>query len=351
MPASPSAARGGTLKAPVGRASLPVTGAWRRELARAIRDEGELRRILELPPRPVAAGGGGFPLLVPRGFAALMRRGDPDDPLLRQVLPIDAEERPVPGFGVDPVGESACATAPGLLQKYRGRALLVATGACAVHCRYCFRRHFPYDERPDGREWWRPALARVAEDPECAELILSGGDPLVLADRELADLLAAAGAIPHLRRIRIHTRLPVVLPQRVDDGLLGVLADAGPDVVVVLHANHPREFGPAQAAACAALRGASAALLNQAVLLRGVNDDARVLADLSEAGFAVGVLPYYLHQLDPVAGAAHFAVDDERAVGLYRELAARLPGYLVPRLVRELPGGECKEALLVPSPG
>jgi len=195
------------------------------------------------------------------------------------------------------------------------------------------------------REACRLIGRRALSHVELAEACIAG------PDAELADLLAAAGAIPHLRRIRIHTRLPVVLPQRVDDGLLGVLADAGPDVVVVLHANHPREFGPAQAAACAALRGASAALLNQAVLLRGVNDDARVLADLSEAGFAVGVLPYYLHQLDPVAGAAHFAVDDERAVGLYRELAARLPGYLVPRLVRELPGGECKEALLVPSPG
>lgn len=335
---------GGTLAAASGGASA---GRWQRELAEAIRDPAELRALLGLPSAPTPAAAKTFPLLVPRAFAALMRHGDPHDPLLRQVLPHGDEDAPQPpGFAADPLGEEGCAPAPGLLRKYRSRALLVTTGACAVHCRYCFRRHFAYDALPRGRRWWAAAIANLAADPDVAELILSGGDPLTLPDAQLAELAAAAAEIPHLTRLRLHTRLPVVLPSRVDDGLLAWLTGTRLMPVVVIHANHPAELSPAVAAACARLRAAGVTVLNQSVLLAGVNDDVAVLAALSERLFASGVLPYYLHALDRVAGAAHFRVDDDRARELHRALAARLSGYLVPRLVREEPGAPGKTPLV-----
>jgi L-lysine 2,3-aminomutase len=287
----------------------------------------------------------GFPLLVPRGFAALMRPGDPADPLLRQVLPLGDELAAVPGYTADPLHESECGAAPGLLSKYQGRSLLVTTGACAVHCRYCFRRHFPYDGLPRGAAWWEPALATLAADPDCHELILSGGDPLTLPDSQLAAIAAGAAAIPHLQRLRIHTRLPVVLPERVDAALCAWLAACRLRPVVVIHANHAAELSPAVAAACDRLRQAGCLLLNQSVLLAGVNDDLGVLTALSERLTAIGVAPYYLHQLDRVAGAAHFTVPDQRARELVSALQTTLPGYLVPRLVREEPGAPGKTPL------
>lgn len=336
---------GGTLAVAGADASGP---RWQRLLAEAIRDPAELLALLALPAALLPAArraAAGFPLLVPRGFAALMRPGDPADPLLRQVLPLAEEDAPADGFTADPLHESACGAVPGLLRKYRGRALLVATGACAVHCRYCFRRHFPYADLPRGARWWRPALAALAADPDCHELILSGGDPLTLPDAQLAALAADAAAVPHLARLRLHTRLPVVLPERIDAGAIGALTATRLTCTVVIHANHARELSPAVAAACARLRGAGCLLLNQSVLLAGVNDDAGVLAGLSERLAACGVTPYYLHQLDRVAGAAHFAVSDRRARALHRQLHAALPGWLVPRLVREMPGEPGKTAL------
>jgi EF-P beta-lysylation protein EpmB len=335
----------GTVAAPATDASAPP---WRRLLAEAVRDPAELLALLGLPAGLLGGAqraGAAFPLLVPRGFAAQMRPGDPADPLLRQVLPVEAELATAPGYTADPLHEADCGAAPGLLKKYAGRALLVATGACAVHCRYCFRRHFPYDGLPRGARWWAPALAAIAADPECHELILSGGDPLTLPDAQLAAIAADAAAIPHLQRLRIHTRLPVVLPERVDAALCGWLAACRLAPVVVLHANHAHELPPAVAAACSRLRAAGALLLNQSVLLAGVNDDVATLAALSERLVAIGVAPYYLHQLDRVAGAAHFAVDDARARALVAALQARVPGYLVPRLVREEPGADGKTPL------
>jgi EF-P beta-lysylation protein EpmB len=272
-----------------------------------------------------------------------MRRGDPDDPLLRQVLPVEAETAEQPGFIADPLGERAALTAPGLLQKYRGRALLIATPACAVHCRYCFRREFPYDEQDGPR--WQEALARIERDPGIEEVILSGGDPLSLGDARLGALSRGLERAAHVRRLRIHTRLPVVLPARVDAGLAAWLSSLKWPVVVVLHANHANEIDGEVAAACAALRSAGATLLNQSVLLRGVNDDAEALAALSRRLFEAGVLPYYLHVLDRVRGAAHFEVDEARARRIAGELAALLPGYLVPRLVRERAGAPAKVPL------
>ncbi len=314
---------------------------WQKELAEAIADPAELLAELGLDPalaEPARRAGAGFGLRVPRGFVARMRPGDPADPLLRQVLPLDAELRAVPGFDRDPVGDMASRAGPGVLHKYHGRALLVATGACAVHCRYCFRRHFPYARENPRASDWSPALEVIRGDSSIHEVILSGGDPLSLSDRRLATLAAGIEGIPHVRRLRIHTRQPVVLPSRVDDALIGWLGRTRLRKIIVIHANHARELDANVATALARLAGAGALLLNQSVLLRGVNDTENALADLSERLFEIGVVPYYLHQLDRVAGAAHFAVPDPEAIALAKSLAARLPGYLVPRLVREEPG-------------
>lgn len=318
---------------------------WQSLWRDAIRDPRELLDLLGLPQlsaRVSDAAAAQFPLRVPRGFAARMRPGDPADPLLRQVLPLDDEDRVVPGFGLDAVGDREARGGTGVIHKYEGRALLVATGSCAVHCRYCFRRHFPYGEETAAANQWREALDYLAADPTVAEVLLSGGDPLSLATPKLAEFTQALATLPHVRRLRLHTRLPVVLPERVDAELLAWLAGLPQQVVVVVHANHAHEIDAPVAAALAALRETGATVLNQAVLLRGVNDDAATLAALSERLFEAGVLPYYLHQLDRVAGTAHFEVPEDRARALHGELAARLPGYLVPRLVREVAGAPAK---------
>jgi EF-P beta-lysylation protein EpmB len=286
-----------------------------------------------------------LPLRVPRGFVAKMRSGDPHDPLLRQVLPLDDEDRIVPGFDLDAVGDAAARAGAGVIRKYRGRALLVATGSCAINCRYCFRRHFPYADETAAAGGWREAVALIAGDPTIEEVLLSGGDPLSLATAKLADLTDALAAIPHVRRLRIHTRLPVVLPERVDVDLVGWLRSLPWPVAIVLHANHANEFDGDVDAAMGRLREAGATLLNQAVLLRGVNDSVDALAALSTRAWDAGVLPYYLHQLDRVAGAAHFEVPDDEARALHHALAARLSGYLVPRLVREVAGDTGKRPL------
>lgn len=324
---------------------------WQQALASAFGSAAELLDRLDLRPETLgvsAAAVAAFPVRVPRGFAARMRRGDPADPLLRQVLPVAAETLATPGYLADPVGDLAALRSPGLIHKYAGRVLLVATGACAVHCRYCFRREFPYAEHAQGPAQLRANLAAIAADPTISEVILSGGDPLLRTDDWLAGTLAALAGIPHVRRLRIHTRVPVVLPERVDAGLTAVLAACALPLTVVLHCNHPQELDASVRAACADLRATGATLLNQSVLLRGVNDDAGVLADLAEALFAAGVLPYYLHQLDRVHGTAHFAVTDAEALALAATLAARLPGYLVPRLVREVAGAPAKLPLAGP---
>ncbi len=318
---------------------------WQRELARAISDPAELLRELDLDPAllPAArAAAACFPLRAPRGFVARMRKGDPDDPLLRQVLPLGAELAETPGFDTDPVGDRAARAAPGVLHKYHGRALLLVTGACAVHCRYCFRREFPYAESGTGPARWRLALAYLRDASSLREAILSGGDPLSLSDRRLGALLAELDRIPHLERLRIHSRQPIVLPERVDDGLLAVLAQTRLQRVLVVHVNHPREIDGTVHAALRRLAAAGVTLLNQTVLLRGINDSAATLAGLSEALFAAGVLPYYLHLLDRVRGAAHFEVKESEASAIMETLRQRLPGYLVPRLVRELPDRPAK---------
>ena len=330
----------------------PNPPSWQREMAAAIRDPAELLALLGLDPARMGLGAEAqkeFPLRVPHGFAARMRPGDPNDPLLLQVLPLAVESEHAPGFSADPVGDIAAMAAPGLLHKYQGRVLLVVTGACAVHCRYCFRRHFPYGEANSAGGHWAESLAAIAAQPDIAEVILSGGDPLSLPDSRLAEMAGELAAIPHLKRLRIHTRLPVMLPTRVDDELVGWLSrlvrTTALKPVVVIHANHPHEIDGAVAGSMRRLAGAGAVLLNQSVLLRGVNDDPETLAALSEALFAAEVLPYYLHRLDRVRGAAHFEVPPSEAAHIMTALRTRLPGYLVPRFVSEEPGAPYKRPL------
>jgi EF-P beta-lysylation protein EpmB len=279
-----------------------------------------------------------FPLLVPESYLRRMRPGDPSDPLLLQVLPLGVEERDVPGFTADALHEAEFRRAPGLLHKYAGRALLIATGTCAVHCRYCFRRHYPYGEEPRRWDDWQPALDAIAADESLHEILLSGGDPLMLSDRRLLELCTALDAIPHLQRLRIHTRLPIVLPERMTVELLDALSALRMTVIFVVHTNHPREIAGDCAETLRRMVRSGFTVLNQSVLLRGVNDDADALAKLCEKLVNLGVIPYYLHQLDRVAGTSHFEVSDAVGVALIAELRKRLPGYAVPAFVREVPG-------------
>ncbi|MDI5921613.1 EF-P beta-lysylation protein EpmB [Halomonas sp. LR5S13] len=327
---------------------LPLQARWQTQLARAIRDPHELCRRLGLDEAfwPGAERGHAlFEVRVPEAYLARIRPGDPSDPLLRQVLPLAEEALVAPGYVADPLEEAEHAPAPGLIHKYPGRVLLIASPACAVNCRYCFRRHFPYEENAPSRAQWETTLDHLRDDATLHEAILSGGDPLAASDRQLAWLVERLAAIPHLRRLRIHTRLPVVIPDRIDDVLLGWLGATRLQKVMVLHINHANEIDEAVIAACRRLSAAGVTLLNQSVLLRGVNDGIAPLAALSERLFEAGILPYYLHVLDPVAGAAHFDVADDEARELVAGLREVLPGFLMPRLVREIPGEASKTPL------
>jgi EF-P beta-lysylation protein EpmB len=311
----------------------------------AFRSLGSLLEFLELPPEkaPEAlAADPDFPILVPRPFAALMGKGDWADPLLAQVLPLAKESAEVPGFAADAVGDLPSQVVPGVLHKYASRALLMVSRQCAIHCRYCFRREFPYGDLPGGD--WERAWDYLSRAEGVDEIVFSGGDPLFLDNRKLSRLLERAAALPHIRTVRLHTRLPVALPSRIESGLLGLLAGTAERlaVAVVIHANHPRELGPECDRALARLRASGALLLNQAVLLRGVNDDAETLAGLSRALIARGVLPYYLHQLDRVRGTAHFEVEEARGRDLMEALRGKLAGYAMPRYVREIAGEKSK---------
>ncbi len=323
--------------------------SWQQLLSGSITCPEELLARLDLSPerwlRGARAGHQLFPVRVPEPFLARMRKGDPDDPLLRQVLPVSQEALRVPGFVRDPLEEDGAIQTTGLIRKYRSRALLMVTGQCAVNCRYCFRRHFPYEDQRLSPQDRQRIIETLAASPEINEVILSGGDPLAVNDKLLAQWAHELGAIPHLKRLRLHTRLPVVIPERVCEPLLAWLKNTRLQVVMVLHINHPAEIDSATRTALEQLRDAGVTLLNQSVILRGVNDNADVLETLSESLFDAGVLPYYLHAFDPVEGAHHYDVSDEEARGLVRDLLGRLPGFLVPKLVREVPGQEGKTPL------
>jgi EF-P beta-lysylation protein EpmB len=296
-----------------------------------------------------STGDSTFPLRVPRAFVARMRPGRADDPLLRQVLPVVAERLlRMPGFTLDPLAEAEANPVPGLIHKYRGRLLLIVNGHCAIHCRYCFRRHFPYAAQQASKGEWSRAFDYIARDDSIREVILSGGDPLSVPDRHLQWLISQVEAIPGVARLRIHSRLPVVIPQRITPALVAVLAGSRLQASLVIHANHAQELDDSVAAALWPLRRAGIVLLNQTVLLAGINDEVEALSALSERLFAIGVLPYYLHLLDQVAGAAHFAVSEARAQALREALRARLPGYLVPQFVREVAQAASKIPLRPP---
>ncbi|MEN9308675.1 MAG: hypothetical protein RL173_2607 [Fibrobacterota bacterium] len=320
---------------------------WQDEIRQAFRDPSDLASHLGLSPSqlPALPEDSTFPLMVPRGFADRMAKGDPHDPLLRQVWPERSESVMQADELSDPVGDLSARKAPGLLQKYQGRALVVATGACAVHCRYCFRQNFPYDESARSHDEWTAQLDSIRQDLSLREVVLSGGDPLSLPDSVIERRLADLGEVEHLATLRIHTRLPVVVPSRVTAGLCRILSNTWLRKVVVLHANHASEIDASVASAVSRLREAGATVLNQSVLLAGVNDSVYALEGLSHALWSAGVLPYYLHALDRVRGSSRFAVPDDDGIRLIETLRTRLPGYLVPRLVREVEGAESKTPL------
>lgn len=337
---------------PLSPLSVPATATtWQEQLADLVTDLPELLATLQLDGAQLGVSEDAlrdFPLRVPRPYLARMKVGDPNDPLLLQVLPQASELLATPGYTRDPLDEAPANKHSGLLHKYDGRVLLIATQSCAIHCRYCFRRHFPYAENRPGRAQWQETFDYIAADASISEVILSGGDPLAMSNTYLQWLVDNLLAIPHVQRLRIHTRLPLMLPARVDGPLLQMLGKRRQQVVMVLHANHAQEFDAEVDAACARLRAEGIHLLNQSVLLKGVNASVDALAALSERLLATGVLPYYVHMPDKVQGTAHFDVTDAEAHALMQALHARLPGYLVPRLVRE-ESGKPGKTLLIPT--
>ena len=318
---------------------------WQDSLADLITDPYELLELLELDAQQVQLSSAAlreFPLRLPRVFAARMQKGNPHDPLLLQVLPQNDEETQSSGFSFAPLQEKSANPAPGILHKYSGRVLLMPTSSCAVHCRYCFRRHFPYAENRPDKQQWQENLQYIRDDTSIREIILSGGDPLAISDKHLEWLLEHLNGISHVERIRIHSRMPVVLPQRISARFCDLLQQYSMKFVIVIHSNHAQELDLEVRDACRRMKTAGAELLNQSVLLRNINDQVDALAELSETLFECGVLPYYLHLLDRVQGSAHFDVSEERGRQLMDELRQRLPGYLLPRLVREEPGESSK---------
>ncbi|ELY4508853.1 EF-P beta-lysylation protein EpmB [Cronobacter dublinensis] len=326
----------------------PSREDWLSQLADVITDPDELLHLLNIDADEELLAGRDarrlFALRVPRAFVARMEKGNPQDPLLRQVLTSREEFVAAPGFTTDPLEEQN-SVVPGLLHKYHNRALLLVKGGCAVNCRYCFRRHFPYADNQGNKRNWQAALDYIAAHPELDEIIFSGGDPLMAKDNELEWLVARLEAIPHLKRLRIHSRLPIVIPARITDGLVRLLGQTRLQVLLVNHINHAQEIDNAFRAGMTKLRAAGVTLLNQSVLLKGVNDNAATLAALSNALFDAGVMPYYLHVLDKVQGAAHFMVSDDEARAIMRELLSQVSGYLVPKLAREIGGEPSKTPL------
>lgn len=326
-----------------------MSNSWKQSLKDAITDPKILLQTLELPASlldDLNAGHRLFPLRVPKSFVARMEKGNPNDPLLMQVLPLRLEEQIFEGFVEDPLEEQTQNPLPGLLHKYKGRILLIASGACAVNCRYCFRRSFPYEENNPGTQGWDAVLDYVKKDKSISEVILSGGDPLTLTDTSLQKLIRGLEQIPHVTTLRIHSRIPVVLPERVDDHFCALFKDTRLLKVMVIHVNHPNELNDDVHHALQKLKACNFTLLNHAVLLRGINDDPEIQIALQRKLFAFGVLPYYLNLLDKAQGTAHFDISLQQAEALLKIMIASLPGYLIPKLVREIPGEASKTSML-----
>lgn len=322
---------------------------WSKLLAQVITDIDELCAILDIERRqlPNHEMLNNFPLRVPRSFVDRMEKNNPNDPLLLQILPRAKELLDVVGFNKNPLQEDKANPARGLLHKYHGRVLLLLSGGCAINCRYCFRRYFPYEKNTPGIEGWESVFDYIRRDNSIEEIILSGGDPLIVKDNVLQQLTKKLETVSHINRLRIHTRLPVVIPERITKALITCLRETRLQAVIVLHCNHPREIDARVIGAIHKLRHDNIVLLNQSVLLRHINDNVSVLSELSKRLFMCGVLPYYLHLLDPVQGSAHFYVSEERAKAVVWQLSQQLPGYLIPKLVREMPGAPAKVVIPV----
>ncbi|PST88076.1 EF-P beta-lysylation protein EpmB [Photobacterium iliopiscarium] len=320
---------------------------WLNDLANAISDPLKLLNWLKIDPTPWQKGlaaKNSFALRVPVSFVERMEVGNPYDPLLRQVLPLEQEFEVHPGYSTDPLDEQDNPI-PGLLHKYHNRVLMIVKGGCAVNCRYCFRRHFPYQDNKGNKTVWQQSIDYIATQPHINEVILSGGDPLMAKDHELTWLLEHIAAIPHIKRLRIHSRLPVVIPHRITPALCELFASSRLQIIMVTHINHANEINNELTSAMTQLKLVNVTLLNQSVLLKGVNDSVTALTDLSEALFDAGILPYYLHVLDHVQGAAHFFVSDQQARILMAGLINNVSGYLVPTLTREIGGRSSKTPL------
>jgi EF-P beta-lysylation protein EpmB len=322
---------------------------WQQQLAEAFNNIEDLCRYLHLSPDDLPASASAakdFPLRVPINFATCMEKGNADDPLLRQVLPVKDELLAYPDFSNDPVGDLVSATQTGVLHKYHGRVLLINTGSCAINCRYCFRRNFPYADLQLSKQKEHGAIKAIRDDVTISEVILSGGDPLLLSDSRLTELIRQLADIKHLQRIRIHSRLPIVLPSRITDELISTVRQNTKQIVLVVHCNHANEINDRVITACNSLKNSGISLFNQSVLLKGVNDNAKVLCELSERLFSHGIIPYYLHLLDKATGTGHFEVSEAEALLIIRQVQATLPGYLVPKLVKEQAGAASKLSIL-----
>ncbi|OOF65437.1 EF-P beta-lysylation protein EpmB [Rodentibacter sp. Ppn85] len=314
---------------------------WLAILKNAISDPQVLLKILDLPEKDFEYAFNArklFALRVPQPFVAKMEKSNPNDPLFLQVMCSDLEFVQAEGFSTDPLEEQNVNAAPNILHKYSNRLLFMVKGGCAVNCRYCFRRHFPYDTNPGNKKNWQQALDYIAEHHEIEEVIFSGGDPLMAKDHELEWLIKRLENLPHLQRLRIHSRLPVVIPQRITNEFCEILTKSRLQTVLVTHINHPNEIDDLLAQAMKKLSAAKVTLLNQSVLLKGINDDAKILKRLGDKLFRIGILPYYLHLLDKVQGASHFVVGDKQAMIIYKTLQSLTSGYLVPKLAREIAG-------------
>lgn len=321
---------------------------WQKALTNLVTDPEQLFQLLDLDANYLEAAKRAcelFPLRVPQSFIQTMEKGNINDPLLKQILPLGAEFTNTPGFSADPLSEKQINPLPGLLHKYHGRVLLTISGACAVNCRYCFRREFAYTENNPGSKGWSKVIDYIAADNSIEEVIYSGGDPLTASDLYLQRLTEKIKAIPHIKRLRIHTRLPIMIPERICDEFIHWFTQTNMQPILVLHCNHPNEITEHVKQKLNLLKAKGVTLLNQAVLLKGINDEAKVLIKLSENLFECNVLPYYLHLLDRVNGTAHFEVDEAHALSLIKAMNGKLPGYLVPKLVREISGEKNKTSI------
>lgn len=321
---------------------------WQEQLAKAFTNVPDLLKFLNLSQDLTQfskQASREFAMRVPLSYAECMEKGNPEDPLLLQVLPHTDELKFFPGFMHDPVGDLDAAKSTGIIQKYHGRVLLITTGGCAINCRYCFRRNFPYSDFQMSKTRQAEAILSIKNNSDISEVILSGGDPLQLNDARLDQLFDELSNISHVKRIRIHSRIPIVLPSRITPQLLDILSRNPKQIIMVLHCNHTNEISPAVITTCSKLKQHHIHLFNQAVLLKGINDTAEKICQLSEKLFASGITPYYLHLLDKATGTGHFEVKEHNALAIMREVKAKLPGYLVPKLAREKPGASSKTTL------